>query len=283
MRLLPAQALPNSRRRDEQHTQKQDQSHHACLNQRLDIVVVDIPGGVVEGLDAGVAVLKGSHAKAHDWRALKELHAVLKEHHTLNGVLVGEQTLETVGHKAGQELIPQFDGTAPGIPLVGRGVEFRSLRGGEIEVEDQAVLRHRELSSLRVSPVKYRAGVHHGILAVLALDGHGQTAGRLHLKGIGPGVRIGGAPQPLPGLQGHPAGHVHCQRHIQRRQSQHRRNQSKHRAAMGGQALRQLLSNKAVRHNQQGGLRRRTDQGNRLDTVPRIKSGHIHRKYRRHR
>lgn len=65
---------------------------------------MDILGGVIEILDAVHVVLEAAQAKAQDGALSEQLHAVLEEDQTLDGVLVGPQTLHTVGDEAGSSL-----------------------------------------------------------------------------------------------------------------------------------------------------------------------------------
>ena len=274
--LRPAAGLEDGDEGGNQGPHKEDQAHHAGLHQGLDIVVVGVLGLVEEGLDADDAVLKGAHTQADDGAALEELHAVLKEHHALDGVLVGPQALHAVGDEVGQQGIAQGELNGAPRPLQGRPLHRHRGGGGEVGVYHDAVLRHRHGGPVRRTGVDHRAGVHHGVLPVLALQGHADLAVSLHGQGVAPRLGIGGPAQALPLRQGSRAGQLHGGHGEHRQQDHHHGDEDGHHAGAALQQPAQLLPREPVGQAQQGGAHDDAGQGHRLEAAPLLQGGGGH-------
>lgn len=114
--LLPAQPGPDHGGGGQQQlTAKAAKADGSRVHQGLDIVVVDILGGVIEVLNAVHVVLEAAQTQAQNGALAEQLHAVLEKDQTLDGVLVGTQALHTVGDEAGQQLIAQGHGAGTGL------------------------------------------------------------------------------------------------------------------------------------------------------------------------
>ena len=236
---------------------------------------MDIAGGVGKVLHTGVAVFKGPHAQANHRAAGKELQAVLEEDGALNGVFVGEQALKAVGHKAGQQLVAQLQGIGPVGADEGGGGEGGVLLRLEGEVDHGAVLGDGEAGILHRALIEGRGGVHHGLLAVLALHGDGEGGGAVQGQGVVAAGGIGGAAQGLPRRQAGAAGDVQGQGQIQGGGGQQGQQQGQGHAAPGGQevggpAARQLVQQTQGHSGQDGGA-----QGHGLDAGPVVEGGEI--------
>ena len=265
--ILPLPGKPHRRAGGGQQADEQDKAHRAGLHQHLDVVVVGVFRLVVEALDALHAVLKGPQAQADHRTAAKELHAVGEEDKALDGVLVGPQALETVGDKAGQQLVAQGDAAGAGLAGADSAVQPGLAGGGEIEVDHQTVLRHGEGGPGQGALVEGGAGVHHGLLLVLALDVHRQIPLRLRRQGVGPGLRIGGPAQGLAGLESRAAGEVVGRQGKDGHAGQDHAGEDQHDPAVAGELVRQRTA-QAVQQAQQRRASDDAQQGHRPESGP---------------
>ena len=145
-------------------------------------------GLIIETLDPLDGVFKGAHAVAYHRALGEQCHTVLKEHRTLDGVLVGPEALEAVCNKAGEERIAQGDG----FPAVQAGLGDLGPRfGTEIKVNHLAVFGYCKLGTIGLPFVQHRFRVHHHLGHVLGDNGDLYRRGGLHRQGVFPGGGVG--------------------------------------------------------------------------------------------
>ena len=117
--------------------------------------------------------------------------------------------------------------------------------------------------------------MHHGVLHVLALDGHGHIPHGLHVQRIGPGGGIGGPAQPLPGVQGGAAGDRHGQEGVNGQQGGQSRHHDGKELAVARQNVGQLSAQALVQDHQQRSGQDGADQGDGVQAVPAVKGGEV--------
>ena len=182
---------PQEKAHSRQCRQPQREAERTALRHRLNIMVVDISRFVIEILHTGNARFKRANAVAGHRAQAKQLHAVGHKHHTLNGVLIGPQSLKTVCHKTGQQRILQ--GNLFSADRCRNQDRSRLTR--ESKIANLTVLRNRKGRGLRRAIVQHSLRMHHSLDTVLRNHTHVYRAVRLRRERITARSRIGAAPQ----------------------------------------------------------------------------------------
>lgn len=148
-----------------QQPHKGGQAQHAGLVHNLNELVMDILGFIVKTLYGGKLTLYAADAPSDQGAFLPQLQTVPEEDQTLDEVLVGPQTLETVRGKFGQQGIAQGQ-----LRSVGQGDAVQGAGSAELEPNDPAALRYGEGRPVRKRTlIENGVGVHHEFCFRLAV------------------------------------------------------------------------------------------------------------------